>query len=237
MHVLRPQFRIEESRALAFAADRGFGVIVAADERGPRGSHVPFVIAQRETSVIVQIHLTARNPLVELADGVRRFLLIVSGDDAYISNDWYASRDNVSTWLYEAVHLTGVAHLRDGGENRGHGDALLTVSEARLPKQPWDLTQMEPTRRETMLASIRVIDVSSSTRSRDRRSSTSTRAMRIMWRSQTSWPARRRRGAGGWPSGCGRCGRGWGMTLSSSADEPTGRARHPCYAGTRQTRC
>ena len=159
MHVLRPQFRIEESRALAFAAERGFGVIVAADERGPRGSHVPFIIAQRETGVIVQIHLTARNPLVELADGVRRFLLIVSGDDAYVSNDWYASHDNVSTWLYEAVHLSGVAHLREHNENRGHGDALLAVSEARLPKQPWDLAQMEPTKRETMLASIRVIDL------------------------------------------------------------------------------
>ena len=159
MHVLRPQFRIEEERALAFAANRGFGVIVAADERGPRGSHVPFFIARRETGVIVQVHLTARNPLIELADGVRRFLLIVSGDDAYISNDWYASRDNVSTWLYEAVHLSGIAHLRDGAVNRGHGDALLRVSEARLPKQPWELTQMEPTKRETMLASIRVIDL------------------------------------------------------------------------------
>ena len=159
MHVLRPQFRIEESRTLAFAAERGFGVIVAADERGPRGSHVPFIIAQRETGVIVQIHLTARNPLVELADGVRRFLLIVSGDDAYVSNDWYASRDNVSTWLYEAVHLSGVAHLREHDENRSHGDALLAVSEARLPKQPWDLAQMEPTKRETMLASIRIIDL------------------------------------------------------------------------------
>jgi transcriptional regulator len=159
MHVLRPQFRIEESRALAFAAERGFGVIVAADERGPRGSHVPFIIARRETGVIVQIHLTARNPLVELADGVRRFLLIASGDDAYVSNDWYASRDNVSTWLYEAVHLSGVAHLREHDENRSHGDALLAVSEARLPKQPWDLAQMEPTKRETMLASIRIIDL------------------------------------------------------------------------------
>jgi len=159
MHVLRPQFRIDEQRALAFAADRGFGVIVAADERGPRASHVPFVIDRRDDGVIVQIHFTARNPLVELADGKRRFLLIVSGDDAYISNDWYGSRDNVSTWLYEAVHLAGVAHLRERDENRGHGDALLAVSEARLPKQPWDLAQMEPTKRESMLASIRVIDL------------------------------------------------------------------------------
>jgi transcriptional regulator len=159
MHILRPQFHIEEQRALAFAAERGFGVIVAADAGGPRASHVPFVIERRDAEVIAQIHLTAKNPLVELADGTRRFLLIVSGDDAYVSNDWYASRDNVSTWLYEAVHLSGVAHLRVRSENRGHGDALLSVSEARLPKQPWDLAQMEPGKRETMLSAIRVIDL------------------------------------------------------------------------------
>ncbi|MCK1518059.1 FMN-binding negative transcriptional regulator [Bradyrhizobium sp. 190] len=159
MHILRPQFRIEEERALAFAAGRGFGAIVAADERGPRASHVPFVILRRDDRVIVQLHLTARNRLVELVDGNRRFLLIVSGDDAYVSNDWYASRDNVSTWLYQAVHLSGVAYLRERDDNRAHGDALLAVSEARLPKQPWELTQMESTKRETMLASIRVIDL------------------------------------------------------------------------------
>lgn len=159
MHVLRPQFRIEEQRALEFAGQRGFGMIVAADEHGPRASHVPFVLDWRNGQVIVQIHFTAKNPLVALADGTRRFLLIVAGDDPYISNDWYSSRDNVSTWLYEAVHLSGVAHLRELDENRGHGDALLAVSEARLPKQPWDLAQMEPGKRESMLAAIRVVDL------------------------------------------------------------------------------
>ncbi|MBR0881494.1 transcriptional regulator [Bradyrhizobium japonicum] len=159
MHVLRPQFRIEEQRALEFAGRRGFGMIVAADEHGPRASHVPFVVDRRNGQVIVQIHFTAKNPLVALADGTRRFLLIVAGDDAYISNDWYSSCDNVSTWLYEAVHLSGVAHLRELDENRGHGDALLAVSEARLPKQPWDLAQMEPGKRESMLAAIRVVDL------------------------------------------------------------------------------
>lgn len=159
MHVLRAQFRIETQRALEFAASRGFGTIVAADERGPRASHVPFVLTERGGHTVVQIHFTAKNPLVALADGSRRFLLIVTGDDAYVSNDWYASRDNVSTWLYEAVHLSGVAHLRGLDENRGHGDALLAVSEARLPKEPWDLAQMEPGKRESMLAAIRVVDL------------------------------------------------------------------------------
>jgi transcriptional regulator len=159
MHILRPQFRMPEEQALQFAAERGFGIVVASDERGPRASHVPFVLNRGDAAVTAQLHLTARNPLVALADGTRRFLLIVPGADSYVSNDWYASPDNVSTWLYEAVHLSGVAHRREMDDNRAHGDALLAVSEARQPKQPWGLAQMEPTKRETMLAGIRVIDI------------------------------------------------------------------------------
>src|SRR3954467_11798295 len=232
MHVLRPQFRIEEQQALDFASQRGFGMIVAADERGPRASHVPFVLEQRDGRTIVQIHFTARNPLVPLADGARRFLLIVAGDDAYISNDWYSSRDNVSTWLYEAVHLSGVAHLRGLDENRGHGDALLAVSEARLPKAPWDLAQMEPGKRESMLAAIRVVDLVVDTVGRP--SSTSTKAMWIMSRSWTGWRGRRRAGIGGWRGRCKRCGRDLDMifrdpgTLSRFTITPTDlfHARH-----------
>ena len=148
-----------EREALQFAAERGFGIVVASDEHGPRASHVPFVLKTDENSVVAQLHLTAKNPLLPLADGNRRFLLIVAGADSYVSNDWYASPDNVSTWLYEAVHLSGIAHSRAPDANRAHGDALLAIAEARLPKAPWELSTMEPTRRETMLASIRVIDI------------------------------------------------------------------------------
>ena len=159
MHILRPQFEMSKQAALKFAAERGFGIVVASDARGPRASHVPFVLVRRAGGVIAQLHLTARNPLVALADGERRLLLIVPGADSYVSNDWYATPDNVSTWLYEAVHLSGPAHQRELDDNRAHGDALLAVSEARLSKQPWDLAEMEPTKRETMLAMIRVIDI------------------------------------------------------------------------------
>jgi len=38
-------------------------------------------------------------------------------------------------------------------DNRAHGDALLAVSEG-LPKEPWELAAMEPTKRETVLAAI-----------------------------------------------------------------------------------
>lgn len=159
MHILRPQFRMAEAEALAFAAARGFGLLVAADEDGPRGSHVPFIIRNGGDVPLVQVHLTARNPLIALADGRRRFMLAVAGSDAYVSNDWYASKDNVSTWLYQAVHLSGIAQARALDANRGHGDELLAAAEARVPKDPWSLAGMEPGKRESMLAGIRVIDI------------------------------------------------------------------------------
>lgn len=159
MHILRPPFRMSDEAALTFAAERGFGLLVTADETGPLGSHVPFVLRRESDGVVAQVHLTAKNPLVRFANGGRRFLLAISGSDSYVSNDWYVSPDQVSTWLYEAVHLSGIGSLRPLDTNRGHGDHLLAETEARLPKDPWSLAGMEPGKREAMLAAIRVIDV------------------------------------------------------------------------------
>src|SRR5690606_11428372 len=141
------------------AARRGFGIVIAADAEGPRGSHVPFAIRQSEGRLVAQFHLTARNPLIGLADGQTRFLLVVPGADAYVSNDWYDSPDQVSTWLYEAVHLSGIGRLRPLGENRPHGDELLAVSEARLPKRPWSMAGMDPGKHDSILALFMMIDI------------------------------------------------------------------------------
>lgn len=159
MHIIRPAFRMEEEAALAFAAERGFGLVVAAGSDGPSGAHVPFVLRREAGAVVAQMHFTAKNPLIGLADGRRRFLLAVTGGDAYVSNDWYESPDQVSTWLYEAVHLSGVARRQPLGDNRGHGDDLLAAAEARLPKAPWSLAAMEPAKREAMLNGIRVVEI------------------------------------------------------------------------------
>ncbi|MBS7810428.1 FMN-binding negative transcriptional regulator [Roseococcus pinisoli] len=155
MHLLQPEFAIPREEALELAARRGFGLLTAFDGRRPIASHLPFILRDG----IVELHVTRANPLAALADG-RDFLLAVAGPDTYISNDWYARPDNVSTWLYEAVHLTGPARRREVTGNRGHGDALLAVAEARVaPKPPWGLATMEPGKREAMLAAIVTIEI------------------------------------------------------------------------------
>jgi transcriptional regulator len=160
VHILRPMFAWDRDGALQFAASRGFGAMVASGADGPISSHVPFRINRTGDAVTVQFHLTARNRLAELADGKNPFLLIVWGPDAYVSNDWYATPDHVSTWLYEAVHLSGPVRRLSMESNRSHGDVLLSTFEERLtPKPPWSLSSMETTKRESMLQSIVVLEM------------------------------------------------------------------------------
>ena len=158
MHLVRKEFAMAREEGIAFAASRGFGLLVTNDDGVPKGSHLPFVIRNEGDRSIVSAHVTAANPLAQLADG-RPFLMAVIGDDSYISNDWYATPDQVSTWLYESVHLGGAAHAKRIDDNRRHGDSLLDVCEARLaPKKPWALATMEAEKRESMLSRIRVIE-------------------------------------------------------------------------------
>ena len=82
-------------------------------------------------------------------------LLAVKGLDVCLYNDDYATPDQVSTWLYEAVHLTGPGRPLDVPGKREHGDSPLATAEARVaPKKPWTLATMEPVKRAAMLNGI-----------------------------------------------------------------------------------
>ena len=69
--------------------------------------------------------------------------MTVNGADAYVSADWYASPDQVPTWLYQAVHLTGTVRRISDGELGPHLDALSAKFEGWLaPKPPWTSSKM-----------------------------------------------------------------------------------------------
>ena len=158
MHV-PPHLAMEDAEALAFAESRGFGLLTGHDGTKPVGSHLPFTLHHGEDGVRVQFHVARGNRLRDLADG-RTVLLAVSGADAYVSNDWYATPDQVSTWLYEAVHLTGPLSRVEVALHRAHGDALLGTFEGRLaPKQPWTLDAMEARKRNAMLGAIVTLEM------------------------------------------------------------------------------
>jgi transcriptional regulator len=151
-----PPFRPDRAASLAFAGARGFGTVCAWDDRKPVASSLPFLLSYADDGTPrLAFHVARNNPLVKLADGASSWLMAVNGADAYVSADWYVSPDQVPTWLYKAVHLTGPVRLLPDGDLGPHLDALSAKFESWLaPKPPWTSSKMTAGRLEAMKKAI-----------------------------------------------------------------------------------
>ena len=151
-----PAFKPDRAACLSFAEARGFGTLCAFDGNKPIASLVPFHLSYASDGTpIAAFHVARHNPLVSLADGVSSWLLAIAGADTYVSPDWYVSPDQVPTWLYQAVHLTGAVRRMSDDELSTQVDALSAKFEAWLvPKRPWTSAKMTAGRLEAMKKAI-----------------------------------------------------------------------------------
>jgi transcriptional regulator len=156
-----PPFKPDPSESASFLAARGFGTLVAFDGDRPIAAHVPFLYSVPPAEGEIALHVARQNPIHEAILAHPRVLLACLGPDAYISPDWYASENQVPTWNYVAVHVTGRARPMPKEDLRDHVDRLSAQFEERLPKKPWTSGKMDPRRLSAMLNGIvgLVIDV------------------------------------------------------------------------------
>jgi transcriptional regulator len=151
-----PLFKQDHAASLAFAEARGFGTVCAWNGKRPIASLLPFYLSHaRDGTPEVLFHVARHNPLARLADGATSWLLAVNGSDAYVSPDWYVSPDQVPTWLYQSVHLTGTVRVLSDDELAAQIDTLSAKFENWLaPKKPWTAAKMTPARLEAMKKAI-----------------------------------------------------------------------------------
>jgi len=151
-----PLFKSDRAASLAFAEARGFGTVCAWDGGKPIASALPFVIDHAaDGTPRLAFHVARHNPLAKLADGRTPWLMTVMGADAYVSPDWYVSPDQVPTWLYQAVHLTGPPRVMSEAELGGHVDELSAKFESwTAPKPPWLSSKMTAGRLDAMKKAI-----------------------------------------------------------------------------------
>jgi transcriptional regulator len=151
-----PMFKPDRAASLAFAEARGFGTVCAWDGTRPTASLLPFYLSYADDGTPrAAFHMARHNPLLSFADGKSSWLLAVAGADAYVSADWYVSPDQVPTWLYQAVHLTGTVRKLSDDELGPHLDALSAKFESWLaPKPPWASPKMTAGRLDAMKKAI-----------------------------------------------------------------------------------
>jgi len=149
-----PVFHDRDAAAnLAFARERGFGVLSVNGIEGPLLAHVPFTLSADGNEA--HLHLVRSNPIVRaLGDGLPA-VLAVSGPDGYISPDWYGVVDQVPTWNYVAVHLRGRLEPLPQDRLPELLVELSAVFEDRLaPKMAWLMDKMSPGSVERMMRAI-----------------------------------------------------------------------------------
>ncbi|MGY9049836.1 MAG: FMN-binding negative transcriptional regulator, partial [Rhodobacterales bacterium] len=142
----------DHAKDISLARDRGFGVLAVSTETVPLLSHIPFLLA--EDGGHADLHLVRSNPIARLK-GAQQAVIAVNGPDGYISPDWYGLTDQVPTWNYVAVHLTGTLEPLPDSEMRAMLDRQSEAYEARLaPKPVWQTPKMTPEVLERMLRMI-----------------------------------------------------------------------------------
>jgi len=156
---VHPAFKIHHAVGLAFAAARGFGHVIASEGGRPVGALLPFHLMEANGRLPrVQFHVARPNPLAHLATKGGPWLIAVAGDDAYVSPHWYASAEQVPTWLYETVQLSGPVHVVPTSHTADHLDRLVAQFESALA--PWLADGMlSSQRRATLMESIVAIEM------------------------------------------------------------------------------
>ena len=152
---VNPAFKTDSETAWDYVIERGFGAVIAIDDGVPIAAQVPLLVTGEGERRRVEFHVARVNLLHEIVARSPRVLVIVSGPDAYISPDWYASADQVPTWNYRAAHITGTARAMPPDRALAHVEAMSLHFEQRLsPKKPWSTSKMTEARRQAMLRAI-----------------------------------------------------------------------------------
>ncbi|MGE0287772.1 MAG: FMN-binding negative transcriptional regulator [Bradyrhizobium sp.] len=151
-----PMFKPDRAASLAFAEARGFGTACAWDGKRPIASSLPFYLDYASDGTpVAMFHVARNNLLIGAADGATPWVLAINGADAYVTPDWYVSADQVPTWLYQAVHLTGPVRTLSEAELVMQIDTLSARFESRLvPKKPWTSAKMTTARLEALKKGI-----------------------------------------------------------------------------------
>jgi transcriptional regulator len=157
MHPNRKFAWSDRDEMLHFAMQRGFATIFGTLDNKITLAHAPITVLDNPDRV--QFHLAVGNKLRRVLAG-QSILLNIIALDAYISPDWYVSDNQVPTWNYMSVEISGSVRELSDIELLSQLEQLsATHEECILSKTPWTMNKMAPTALSAMMNAITGFEV------------------------------------------------------------------------------
>lgn len=142
----------EQSDAIGFIRANPFAIMISSTDEGPFATHLPLSVRGDEDRLVLRGHVAKANPHWRYLEQNPACLTIFHGAHAYVSASNYATRENVPTWNYGAVHAYGNARLFNSQEELQNVlHELIGTFEAAYAEQWASLSQSY---RERMLSHI-----------------------------------------------------------------------------------
>ena len=130
----------------AFMEAHPLAALVTTSPTGLFATHLPLILDRSAGPMGTLFgHVARANPHSRyVSESADEALLIFTGPDAYITPEWYRTKQDtgrvVPTWNYIAVHAYGALHLRDDPTFlRPHLEALTRQHEGDRPT-PWHVS-------------------------------------------------------------------------------------------------
>ena len=148
------EFRETDKKEIFSFLDRNrFGAFLMNGMDGfPLVSHLPFYLCGNSEAFCIEFHLAAVNPQASLIKNGALAKWVVTGPSAYVSAGLY-DHANVSTYNYQAVHVSGSLSLLTADEIQKH---LQAVSEhfERGRENPHDVNSLPKEMLESYMKEI-----------------------------------------------------------------------------------
>jgi transcriptional regulator len=162
---LPPCFSTSETAELyKLIAQYPLGSIVTLGSEGLDANHLPFELdIGRGGLGVLQAHVARNNPLWREVRADQEVLVIFRAGDAYISPQWYPSKQEhqkqVPTWNYRVVHAHGKIRVLDDVRSVRGIVAKLTRTHESIQDKPWKITDSPKAYMEEMLQRIVGIEI------------------------------------------------------------------------------
>ena len=147
--------------ARALVEAHTFGTLVAGRADGALEiAHLPFVLDRGEPFGRLRAHVARANPISEMLEQPVPVVAVFVGPHGYVTPSWYERpRDNVPTWNYAAVHVSGMARrIREEPDVR-QLVADLTARYEHRATDPWTPESLEPERLGWLLRGITAFEI------------------------------------------------------------------------------
>ena len=112
----RPSYSINDDPDLALQLIQDFplGLLISQSQGKIESNYLPFFVKIEKNEIILLTHLARSNPhWKNLGEEV---LVSFQGPHRYISPTMYKGKNNVPTWNYAAVQITGKPELITSGQ-------------------------------------------------------------------------------------------------------------------------